>query len=558
MDSFFEVGSFVRIPLGLMNLFGIVATVGSSPISGKLDTDIYPHGQRWLEVQLIGESFGRGQFQRGISIFPTIDDEVHLVTEQDLKAIYGNEEPTSVNIGSLAASESLHATIDLDKLISRHGAIVGSTGSGKSNAVAAFLKTITSNLYPGAQVVLIDTHSEYSSALKDKAKIFSIDDTNSPLTIPYWALAYSEFAWVLFDRRTANDSPQDIYFRDLIFQEKKVNCASLTQETVNSELITADSPIPFSLSKIWYELYTKEYATLEEKGNWDKLAFKTNDNGEKITGDKETYTPPQFKPAGQGSSSPFHGGESRNLQGYLNKIQTKVRDKRLSFLFQDRTYDGKEKDLHDLIKSWINHEERITVLDLGGVPSEIIDIVVGAITRILFEVMFWGRNLEGIGRQRPILMIYEEAHSYLPRSGSNDLVSGYASRTVRRVFKEGRKYGIGAIVVSQRPSDLDETILSQCGTFFALRLSNSEDQSRIRSAISDELSGLVDLLPALRTGEAIVVGEAIKIPSRVRLPLIEPRPNSSDPEISVEWKKNKVNDMPLSTAITNWRHQKLI
>jgi len=169
--------------------------------------------------------------------------------------------------------------------------------------------------------------------------------------------------------------------------------------------------------------------------------------------------------------------------------------------------------------------------------------------------MFWGSDLPGTGKQRPLLIIYEEAHSYLPRGGNGQFIAGYAGRAVRRIFKEGRKYGVGAVVVSQRPSELDETILSRCGTYFALRLSNSEDQGIIRSIVPDSLGGLIDLLPALRTGEALVLGEAVQIPSRIRFPLVEPRPKSDDPEPSKCWRKMRTDNPPYGKAITYWRIQ---
>jgi DNA helicase HerA-like ATPase len=172
--------------------------------------------------------------------------------------------------------------------------------------------------------------------------------------------------------------------------------------------------------------------------------------------------------------------------------------------------------------------------------------------------MFWGRELDGIGRQRPILMVFEEAHSYLPKGGSSQTVTGYASRSVRRICKEGRKYGIGALVISQRPIDLDETILSQCGTFITLRLSNTQDQGIVGAAMPDNLGSLSELLPSLRTGEAIIVGEAVKIPSRVRLPLITPRPDSSDPEPAKQWKIETPVNPDFKQAVDNCRKQKII
>ena len=245
------------------------------------------------------------------------------------------------------------------------------------------------------------------------------------------------------------------------------------------------------------------------------------------------------------------------MSSYTAKILGRLNDQRFDFLLSPGQFDGTTKDLSDLLSEWTEHDHEITVLDLEGVPSEITDLVVGVLTRILFEGMFWGREGAGMGKQRPLLLIFEEAHGYLPRGGGDRFVAGYAAREVRRVFKEGRKYGVGAIVVSQRPSELDETILSQCGTFFALRLSNPDDQSRVRSTLPDAMAGIIDLLPVLRTGESLVLGEAIQIPSRIRMPLIEPRPRSDDPEVARQWAKSKDPNVDHAAAVTAWRRQRI-
>jgi len=201
-----QVGSFVRIPLGFLNIYGVVAMVGASEVTHPEEQEhLLPHGQRWIEVQLVGESYGVEGFQRGVSTFPTIDDEVHVVTEDDLAIIYGTSTSSSmVQIGTHAASESLAATIDLDKIVTRHAAIVGSTGSGKSNTVAAFLKGLTGGSFPSARIVVIDPHGEYGAALKDRARGFWIGDKTFPLIVPYWALSFDELGWFLVDRRTAS------------------------------------------------------------------------------------------------------------------------------------------------------------------------------------------------------------------------------------------------------------------------------------------------------------------------------------------------------------------
>jgi DNA helicase HerA-like ATPase len=245
------------------------------------------------------------------------------------------------------------------------------------------------------------------------------------------------------------------------------------------------------------------------------------------------------------------------MGSYISQLGGKLRDNKLNFLFAVDEFDGVNKDLNDILNLWLNHDKPITILDLGGIPFEIMDLVVGLISRIIFESMFWGRYIDGFGRRRPIMLVLEEAHSYLPKGGSSSTVSGYASKAIRRICKEGRKYGVGTLVVSQRPSDLDETILSQCGTFITLRLSNSQDQGIVGAAMPDNLGSLSDLLPSLRTGEAIIVGESVKIPSRVRLPLITPRPDSSDPEPSKQWKVTVPENPNFKGAINNWRTQKI-
>lgn len=554
-----QVGSFVRIPLGFLNLYGVVSMVGASEISNLKDMDIpFPYGQRWMEVQLVGESYGREEFQRGISIFPTIEDEVHIVTDDDLAIIYGQTGSSMIAIGTYAASESLKAYIDIDKIVTRHAAIVGSTGSGKSNTVAAFLKALSKSVFPSAQIVVIDPHGEYRSAFEGHARVFSLDDARYPLKIPHWALSFEELLWLLVDSKTSSGGTQDILLRDYISNLKQEKCKKLLAGKIDDNLVKADTPIPFDLKQMWYDLYAEEFATLEQKDSWDRITYKKDANGREIKGDPKQSIPPQFEPPGAGNASPFKSNRARGLGSYLNKMMGRLRDNRFDFLFGDNEIDGENKDLNDFVSTWLNHEHAITVLDLGGIPPEVTDLIVGVITRILYEAMFWGRDLPGIGKQRPLLLVFEEAHSYLPKgSGKDQFVSGYANRSVRRVFKEGRKYGVGAIVVSQRPSDLDDTILSQCGTFIALRLSNSDDQGRVKSVVPDALSGLIDLLPALRTGEALVLGEAVKIPSRVRFPRVEPRPKSDDPEPTKEWKKKREEKVGYDKAVTGWRSQKI-
>jgi hypothetical protein len=538
----------VRIPLGFLSLYGIVSKVGAAEATEEApDERAIVSNRRWIEVQLVGESYRNGGFQRGVSIFPTLDDEVHMVCEDDLATIYACAGGAMAEIGTHAASESLRATIDLDRLVTRHAAIIGSTGSGKSNTVAGILRALTDGRFPGSRVVVMDPHGEYGTALRDRARVFSIGNDISPLVVPYWALSFDELAWFLVDRRTASETLQDSVMRDYVFEQRQKNCSSLAAGPLDPGEITVDSPVPFSVRELWYHFDRKERVTYEDMPR-SREALEAE-------GDPAALKPARFRPPGPGSSAPFKPTQYQPMGSYVNRILGRLKDKRFSFLMDPGSYDGVNRDLHDLIAAWVDHEQPITILDLGGVPFEVIDLVVGVLTRILFENMFWGRDTAGNGRQRPLLVVYEEAHAYLPRGASGQFLAGYAGRAVRRVFKEGRKLGLGAIVVSQRPSELDETILAQCGTVFALRLSNAEDHSRVRAIVPDALAGILDLLPALRTGEALILGEAVPIPSRVRLPLIEPRPRSDDPETAEAWKKPRVPGTDYSRCVTSWRRQ---
>lgn len=544
-----QIGSFLRIPLGFVNLYGVVSMIGAAEQPQTDPSEARDaHGQRWLEVQLVGESVGDTGFQRGVSVYPTLDDEVHVVTQQDLALIYAASGDSMVPIGKHSASDALTASVDIDKIVSRHAAIVGSTGSGKSNTVAAFLKSIADGSFPNAQVIVIDPHGEYRAAFAGASRVFSIGDDDSPLVVPYWALSFDELAWFLVDRKSAAESMQDATLRGQVADMKRASCGGLKAGPISPDDITVDSPVPFSIRDLWYSFDRAERVTYRDMPRTvEALTAEGNAQG---------LVSAVFEAPGAGSSPPFKPQQASIMGSYVSKITGRLKDKRFDFLLNPGTYDGVTNDISDLVASWMDHDNALTVLDLAGVPFEVIDLVVGVVTRIIFESMFWGRELDGVGRQRPVLMVFEEAHTYLPRGEASQFIVGYANRAVRRVLKEGRKYGLGAVVVSQRPSELDETILSQCGTFFALRLSNADDQSRVKSTVPDALAGLIDLLPALRTGEALILGEAMQIPSRVRIPLIEPRPASNDPAVSKWWRKEKGANVDYDAAVTGWRVQR--
>lgn len=541
-----QIGSFVRIPLGYNELYGIVSKVGASAVP-EIEAKEHPYGNKWMTIQLVGEGFSSGKFQRGISQYPTIGDEVHLVSEADLSKIYGDtNEGYFARVGCIAGAESIPALLDVNKLITRHVAVVGTTGSGKSTTVASLINALSDEKkYPSARIFIFDIHGEYGKAFKDKANVYkinpNIENGERDLVIPFWALNFEELCQICFSGLSEEKSKHAIMERILL--EKINTLKKYPRNGVNQDSLDIDAPIPFSLKKLWYQLYEETFSTYysgrkidrKDKSSW---AYEEDLDSNPIIGDWKKGLPPRFKSIDTAKETEpkdkinyTNISSVPNLGSHLESLGSMLRLPRYNFLFSPNTMepedDGKvDNDIGDLIYDWVGCEKTITVLDLSGVPSTILNTVVGAISRILYDSLFWGRNLSQGGKQRPLLLVLEEAHNYL-----NKNTNSFASKEIQRVVKEGRKYGIGAMIVSQRPSEINSTVLSQCGTVVAMRLSNSTDRGHVSGALSDNLEGLTDMLPILRTGEAIILGESVKLPMRtlIQAPSKSKRPDSQDP-----------------------------
>jgi len=531
-----QLGSMVKIVINQdLVIIGLISSVIGSPDDSITTLGETNYSSEILEVQLLGEISKRSGFTKGIGTYPTINDEVQLALEADLKTIYGEEAEGLIPIGCHSSTDSLSIFLNLKNLILRHSAILGSTGSGKSNTTAHILKNIL-NAYPGSRIVLVDPHGEYASAFKDKARVFRINDQINPLYIPFWTMTFDELSFFLVGRQEGQERPEDKRFRDEILSLKKDYVSKLRAGSITEEQLSADSPIPFDIRQMWYN-FNREVNATHREAHRESQTKETECLLKE--GDPSQLIEAKFEPYEMGSLPPYKS-KNETMYSYEKKIYSRLKDSNYDFMFNPGEYFDKDSsiDLDELIRSWIDNEERLSILDLSGIPFELTDISVGLITRIIFDTMYWGKSEDYTGRNRPLLMVYEEAHSYLPRNPSSSHIYGYARKAVEKIFKEGRKFGIGASVVTQRPSEVSETILTQAGTFVALRLTNSGDKNSVKSAAPHNMTGLMDLLPSLRIGEAVIVGEAITIPSRVRVPLVEPRPSSDDPDLINSWKKN--------------------
>lgn len=381
-----QIGSFVKIPIGYIDLFGIVTQVGASAVPEN-QALAQPYGYRWIKVQLIGEGHRNGSFQRGISQYPTISDEVHLVSESDLKKIYGQpDKPYFVKIGHIAGAESIPALIDINKLVTRHSAIVGTTGSGKSTTVASILNAISDPVkYPSARVIVFDLHGEYGHALKDRANIFKVNadktagSIEKDLFIPFWALNFEELCSVSFG--AFSNEKDENYVLEQMSLAKKESLIRYAKEGVSEDTLNVDSPIAFSLNKLWYELYLENFGKFYPDRPNRPLAFELDDEGLEMKGDLSTGIPPVFKPINTNKDNGErvqHPTSNLNVGQQLHALGAKLRIPRFDFLFKPGDWtpaeDGKtEKDLDSLIQEWIGSDKPITIMDLSGVPNSILN-----------------------------------------------------------------------------------------------------------------------------------------------------------------------------------------
>jgi uncharacterized protein len=543
-----QVGSFVKIPLGYNHLYGVIS---ESSESSKMDDELAVAKERkWIKVELVGESMG-DLFDRGISEYPSIGDQVHFVVDSDLKTIFKRTSKSHFPIGRLSSSEGIEVSLDLDKLVARHSAILGSTGSGKSTSTASLLRSMVirenDKALPSARILLIDIHGEYAPALKDIAKIFSVlpSDQNQ-LYIPYWCVSPDKLLEFLCNN--PNESQRSL-FLDKTVEEKKLAIEKNDIQSIDPAKVTSSTPLPYRLKKIWYDLCHEDSVNWDDKGMTIPAYI---DGGQ---GDFTSLTPPKFRPPAPGGTPPMKGGNG-SMKRQLDIMKSRILDRQFKFLLDPGPWspdsDGAiEKDLDALVADWLGHDKPITIFDLSGMPSDRLSLLLGSVLDVIFEAAIWGRNLKEGMRERPLLVVLEEAHRYLGKGES-----GLSKEMVQRIAKEGRKFGVGAMIVSQRPSEIDETILSQCGTIISLRINNSTDRGIVKAAMSEGLAGIIDSLPVLRTGEAIIVGEAAQLPTRCRFNMLpdDKYPNSRDPLIAERWSDPK-NQESYASLISAWRNQ---
>jgi len=490
-----QIGDIIRIPTATTVAFGFVDRVAFEPApSGR--------GPARAEVDLLGElKTDRGKrepaFARGVTIYPVLGAAIHRATEDDMVRIYGKPGAATLSIGSLHQFPDKTAYLKSEAFFSKNSAIVGTTGAGKSCALALILRTAL-KAHPHGHVLLLDPHGEYGPAFSDMAENITPED----LCLPYWLFGFDEIAQVLCSRDPVSRSRETLILKEAIVHAKR----DFLQDPERAAKLTVDTPTPYLLQEALWHI--------------------NNEMGKLLKPD--------------------------TLQPYTrlaSNIEAMSRDIRYRFMFEP---DWIHQDMADILGRILRipvDRKPISILDISAVPLEITNVVVSLICRLVFDFAVRGdrRNV------MPILVACDEAHRYIPR----DEVPGFepARLAFGRIAKEGRKYGVSLCLVTQRPSELSETVLSQCSTVIALRMSNSEDQDYVLSRLPDSASGLLSMLPTLCQQEAILVGEGTVHPMRVRFGDLEAqhRPRTAPTSFPQAWDKDEKGRKYLTEVIQRWR-----
>jgi len=485
-----QVGSQVKMMVGNAWLIANVRTLAAGE-----------NGEVVAHVDFLGEGSRDGSgrmsnFRRGVTRYPIPGSDVHPVTTEDLRAVFAADDSPHIEIGTVYPTDDIRGALYVDQMLSKHFAVLGSTGTGKSTAVSLVLHRI-SDLSPEGHIVMIDPHGEYSAAFKDCGELFNVDN----LQLPYWLMNFEEHCEVLL---TTHGSERQ---RDADILAKCLLAARIKGKDMSQYgKVTVDSPIPYLLTDL-STIIVNEMGKLERAG--DTLPY-------------------------------------QRLKQKLDELKA---DPRYTFMFSGMLVsDSMPGFLAKLFRLPANGRP-ISIVDVSGVPSEITSVVVSVLARMVFDYAIWSRT----EAQRPLLLVCEEAHRYVPK---NETGEGQAVRKIlERIAKEGRKYGVSLGLITQRPSDLAEGVLSQCGTIVAMRLNNDRDQACVRAAMPEGARGFLDAIPALRNRECIVCGEGVSIPIRVRFDDLEPekRPASSDPSFAALWRETGGEEGIIQRTIKRWR-----
>jgi hypothetical protein len=516
-----QLGSYVAVKQNDVHLIAIVtrmieqeALAAPTIETPGDDAARLPFAKRIARLTPVGSILADGQFERGVARYPTTGAEVHAIGSTEVAKMFDRFQSKGLAVGALALHRSLKVCLDPTNLFGRHSAILGQTGSGKSWTVASLVqKTVA--VMPRAHIIILDLHGEYCWKRPDGTQSYAFADAivrhvdARELEIPYWLMTYSELCDLLIEHSEREATNQTAFFRDCLLEGRERENTTAVP-SLGLPRVTVDTPIYFSLDEVLAKVRAKN---VQRVGN---------------------------------RQGPMFGDFDR----FLMRIESKLNDSRYDFLLKPTTRNT-SASLSDLLRDFVGlgtKRAAVTVIDLSSVPFDVRPTVAAQIGRLAFEFNYWNPQF----REFPILLICEEAHVYIPRTAESQFAG--SRKSMERIAKEGRKYGVGLAIVSQRPHEVSETVLAQCGTFVCLRITNPDDQTYVKSLVPESEGDLVSVLAGLGRGEALVLGEAVPLPTRVQFDRPSPAPNSDDVDFYAKW-KDGLADLNVEEIVKRWRSQ---
>lgn len=535
-----QFGSLIKIHFGSKIVFGYVDRLRMKSEYEREKGIISTSNQnnRIIEVDLFGEGEWEYYseinewkliFERGVTRFPLPQQKIYLTPQFEFKYIYGEKKGAIISLGEHVSLGSLPCYADMNELLGKHTAILGSTGSGKSGTVAALIHSILEHgmmeSHPKwhPQIVIFDPHNEYGQAFPNHVRLCSDECT---LSLPYWLFNLEETTSLFIGKTEEAATSQANIIKNALLNARLEGSKKIG---LSFDDFNVDSPIPYQLGN---SSGLDEFG--KRNGILDTLGF---------IGEVNNQRP---------------NNQNRKDHEVFNKIIKKVeslsRDSRLKFMMEN--WDGNEDQLPIIMEQFLGASDPIRIVDLSGIPNEVAGTVSSAISRMLFSIKLWQSREER--ENNPILLVCEEAHRYVPNRGEAQYAA--AQDAIRKLAKEGRKYGIGLILVSQRPSELETTVLSQCNSWIVMRITNEVDRNYVQGILPDSLAGLTKVLSSLRRREAIFVGQATALPSRIMIRNLikegKNLPRSQDINFELGWQNDPITQNDLKIIANRWRVQR--
>lgn len=520
-----QFGSIVKIHFGQRIIFAFVGRLrmkaeyeserGLAPQATRdervIEADLFGEGE-WLSDTSATPASWSLKFDRGVATYPLPQQTVYLTPKRELRFIYGHGKGLSVHLGEHVGTGGTKCYAEMNELLGKHTAILGSTGAGKSGTVAAVLHSL---LERGAEaelanwvprIVVLDPHNEYSKAFGEKHIRLSTDEGS--LKLPYWLLNFQETVSLIIGKTEFVATSQSNIVK-LALLNARTEAAGTLKIDLTKQPLTVDSPTPYSIQKF------KDEVNLQRPSGKDKK-------------------------------------EQEPFNSVINKLETLERDSRMNFMLSP--WDGTSDEFAPVLSQFVGDGKAVRIVDLSGVPNEVAGICSAVIARTLFNLKVWQTSEER--KRDPVLLVCEEAHRYVPNRGEAQYEA--AQEAIRRIAKEGRKYGIGLLLVSQRPSEVESTVLSQCNSWIILRITNDADREHVRAILPDSMAGLTKMLSGLRRQEAIFVGQAAILPSRILIRSLtqEQLPRSNDIDLDKGWQSASMTADELGAIANRWRFQK--